>query len=1473
MEPAQHGVHDVLNFSTEVHVFHRTEQTDRVVYWTVPHTSGKELWLEPWPDDRSDRTGACLSCPTSQAKADGQARINLGRANSDSDHSFSHLARLARTACTSDCADDLAALFIPIMDFSFGYFSKARILKLSEDLGHVGTRLVRSERSAAFAERPAALADRPAHVLILSALDTTSSDESGQEPNSLLDYSKQTPLSCWTGASHPATDRDCLSNGPPLVSSFIPPVLLSEFISPLPVIMFGLQRKNTKEKSPRPSASQSSFKSSLNYFDECVSVQEKPNRWSNEHVNTSKGESDPRRRLLQFDVQQFCDNFVKGVDKALKDVRKSQKKSTSTRAPVAEPSFSISKKTEGESENCFEEFKDFSDSSPIFDETDEEPIESLMSCEESCDRPYLESEFINDNEQANVELTVLQPEHPSSLVLSQQVFEEEPLDIPHQCPCLDTWISLDEVPEPIFDVEDEPDPVFDEEATSIISTFMESHLCFDSGTTTAPSSPAPFLPDLQEHCEKSELVISLPDMFDKISSLDVIRFGLDKKKENCFSKSVFGNMINSFKIFEPDKFLDQQRFQNNLGISSEIILSFDQSLEQSKVFDHFEKYLEFDMKQTDFCATKSFDSFVFKENSFDLNSSRHRLITDDSFASSLDLDDFLIKKMQEQNSLETETGFCELDFCDSVLQPDLLSFENDKTWNFLRSSCENFVDLSVADILVYNTFFEKCLELLINDSQTELKLVCSDVGKDMPILKMNIVVAYLDKICYLSCTFDPGLLVFFLSIQRRQVQPLNENIGRAQQPQIWRSFVVQTSYLGASDRGSVQDGYLNSPKVFCLESNFKRNKTHQGFTEAWNRMKSFTDEEVMNFSNRRFFSPSIREYQISKGDSCPRKNRPEPKPILHEPKVFPQSFYCLNQKHCMDHELIASTLHENVLKPRISKRKPILTWLKNVLLKPFHELISLSCALKEIWCRKKHEPKLLRPKNQFDFIHDKNFSDLALSLSFHNSFSPWPDFEIDKSIFGNQLTCLMLAHVLDDYPKGLDPDLDVLRIEKPFHYFFGRFAVVSLVALNKQDKHDHFLRRASTNGRQSTWNSLMKMTSKTDRVVYWTVPHTSGKELWLEPWPDDRSDRTGACLSCPTSQAKANGQARINLGRANSDSDHSFSHLARLARTACTSDCADDLAALFIPIMDFSFGYFSKARILKLSEDLGHVGTRLVRSERSAAFAERPAALADRPAHVLILSALDTTSSDESGQEPNSLLDYSKQTPLSCWTGASHPATDRDCLSNGPGSSDVLRVLTDVLRVLTDVLCVLTDVLCALTDTRTHTDSHGRPAFADGRPVCADGRPVCTDGHTDTHGQPQTPRGPKSPEQSTERADMCTDGQPDVLCVLTDGHGRPVCADGRPRTSSDVLCVLTDTHGRTLLSLLPPSTRTVRVRSVGLFGPTLSRAGLRSMAGLSPVNFPGTFPANFPVDRFAPNFKFSLLHGLGLVSSVFQLLF
>ncbi|WZZ15080.1 hypothetical protein YC2023_108169 [Brassica napus] len=631
-------------------------------------------------------------------------------------------------------------------------------------------------------------------------------------------------------------------------------------------MMFGLQRKSSKEKSPQQTISQSSFKYSLNNFDDFVSVQDRPNRRCNEPFKSSQGEADPKRRLLQFDVQEFCDNFVEEVVKTLKDVNQTHKKSTSTRAPVAEPSLFISKKSKGKSETHVEELKDFSDSLPIYDEYDEEPIESLMICEKNCDLPSLEPEFVTDIEHAIVELTILKPEHPSSLVFSPQVLEEEPLDLPHQGQCLDTRISFDEDLDPIFDEDDEPGPVFDEEATNITSIAMERHLCFDPGTT-----PAPLSFELQAHCEQSDLLNSQPDMFVKISSLDVIRFGLEK------------------------------------------------FLKHSEGFDPFEKSLELDLKQTVFCVRKSFDSFVFKKNSFDLSSSKHELITDDLFPSSWASDDYLIKKMLEQKSFEIEIDF-----------------------------------------------------------------------------------------------------LFVLSIQERQVQPLrNESIDRAQQPEIWRSFVVQTGYLGdASDRGSGQNGYLNIQKVFCHESNFPGKPTHKGFTEAWNHLKIFTEKGVINFPNRRFSSPSIREDQTSKRDSGPKKKRPEPKPILNEPK----------DKH-----------------------------------------------------------------DQLDLDHAR--------------------LDVDHARLDEDHARLDLHHARLEN--------DHARLEK-YH-----------ARLEK----DH---------------------------------------------------------------------ARLDLDHEVSHNDRDFSLLARLARTACTDDRADDLSTLFDPIMDFSFGHFSKARILKLSEDLGFVGTQLVRSERPAALAERP---------------------------------------------------------------------------------------------------------------------------------------------------------------------------------------------------------------------------------------------------------------------------
>ncbi|CAG7870826.1 unnamed protein product, partial [Brassica rapa] len=64
-----------------------------------------------------------------------------------------------------------------------------------------------------------------------------------------------------------------------------------------------------------------------------------------------------------------------------------------------------------------------------------------------------------------------------------------------------------------------------------------------------------------------------------------------------------------------------------------------------------------------------------------------------------------------------------------------------------------------------------------------------------------------------------------------------------------------------------------------------------------------------------------------------------------------------------------------------------------------------------------------------------------------------------------------------------------------------------------------------------------------------------------------------------------------------------------------------------------------------------------------------------------------------------------------------------------------------------------------------------------------------------------SPRGPKSPEQSTGRVSVLsprTNVLICVLCVLTDTHGHPVCSDGHPLTSScvcwrtptDALCIL-----------------------------------------------------------------------------------
>ncbi|CAG7871012.1 unnamed protein product, partial [Brassica rapa] len=152
-----------------------------------------------------------------------------------------------------------------------------------------------------------------------------------------------------------------------------------------------------------------------------------------------------------------------------------------------------------------------------------------------------------------------------------------------------------------------------------------------------------------------------------------------------------------------------------------------------------------------------------------------------------------------------------------------------------------------------------------------------------------------------------------------------------------------------------------------------------------------------------------------------------------------------------------------------------------------------------------------------------------------------------------------------------------------------------------------------------------------------------------------------------------------------------------------------------------------------------------------------------------------------------------------------------------PGRASVLSPRTNVL------ICVLMD---------SHEHSHGRPVCADGQPrtscVCwrtptdvlcvlnrqptwakitqtvhgKGQRAESKDQRADmcTDGQPRTscvPRGPKSPKQSTGRASVLT---PDVLCVLTDTHGRLVCADGHPHTSCLHTRTHTDSHRRPVCS-------------------------------------------------------------------------
>ena len=151
MELAQHGVHDVLNISTKVHVFHRT---------------------------RHDLDHARLEKDHARLEKD-HARLDLDHEVSQNDRDFSRLARLPHTARTGDRTDGLIDPFDQFMHFDQPNLTKARILHLSEDIGHTWSSMVHDLDMVVHT-------DSPTSVVLLTAVHASGYNESGQKPNSHL---------------------------------------------------------------------------------------------------------------------------------------------------------------------------------------------------------------------------------------------------------------------------------------------------------------------------------------------------------------------------------------------------------------------------------------------------------------------------------------------------------------------------------------------------------------------------------------------------------------------------------------------------------------------------------------------------------------------------------------------------------------------------------------------------------------------------------------------------------------------------------------------------------------------------------------------------------------------------------------------------------------------------------------------------------------------------------------------------------------------------------------------------------------------------------------------------------------------------------------------------------------------------------------------------------------------------------------
>ncbi|KAF2564386.1 hypothetical protein F2Q70_00017270 [Brassica cretica] len=272
----------------------------------------------------------------------------------------------------------------------------------------------------------------------------------------------------------------------------------------------------------------------------------------------------------------------------------------------------------------------------------------------------------------------------------------------------------------------------------------------------------------------------------------------------------------------------------------------------------------------------------------------------------------------------------------------------------------------------------------------------------------------------------------------------------------------------------------------------------------------------MNFPNRRFSSPSIREYQTSKGDSGPRKKRPEPKPIIR-----------------LNMDLSAFQKNRNQEK-----------WPRN-----YDVMI--------------HSPNLARPKTKKLSLLGQETEENSKEAAKCSPHGKQLELAIlnEPKVFPQSTSCPNQKHYKLDQTEVFmsdhaSPTGRVIPSDHPVHV-----------------DHNFPLDRAD----QTVCTDPSDHPDRTARAVHRIDPRTSVLELSLEPPLRDGFDQPTSLLSQPIQHYNTDSQARFNLGREESEDVHRFSLLALLVRHACPEGCPDVLASVPDPLMDISHTYFTNA--------------------------------------------------------------------------------------------------------------------------------------------------------------------------------------------------------------------------------------------------------------------------------------------------------